>query len=208
MISPNVNIDFPREIDKRRKLTADFYRRDAALVARELLGKIFIRKIDGFFFTGRIVETEAYKGKLDEASHSFIGKTERNKIMFEAGGLLYVYFIYGAHYCANVVTGNKDEGEAALLRGIEPITGIEQMALNRFGKIELSPLKRKNLTNGPGKICKAFSISKNENGCDLTGKEIFIVEDLSYKDFRIGASARIGISRSVSLPWRYFIENK
>lgn len=189
------------------KLSKYFYLQDLHSVALKLLGKIFVRKLNGVTLSGKIVEVEAYCGFTDEASHSYKGKTQRNKIMFEEGGLLYVYFTYGMHYCANVVTGSSDEANAVLIRAIEPINGIDVMILNRYGnKQELNKKEMQNLVNGPAKICEAFSITKNQNGADLSKNEIYILDAPEYPDSMIVKTTRIGIKKSVDLPWRYYIK--
>jgi DNA-3-methyladenine glycosylase len=117
-----------------RKLPRDFYTRDVLRVARELPGKVFVKKRVDTILAGKIVEVEAYSGAADEAAHSFGGVTARNQVMFREGGILYVYFTYGMHYCCNVVTGREGEGNAVLLRAMEPLEGIETMMRNRFGE--------------------------------------------------------------------------
>ena len=109
------------------KLKKDFYNRNVLIVAKELLGKIFVLedKENNQKLSARIVEVEAYDGNIDEAAHTFNGKTTRNEIMFEEGGYLYVYFTYGIHYCANIVAGKAGEGTAILLRAMEPISDLE-----------------------------------------------------------------------------------
>lgn len=189
------------------KLPLEFYTRDVHTVAMELLGKLFVRKIKDKFLIGKIVEVEAYDGRVDEAAHSFNGKTKRNEIMFQGGGKLYVYFTYGMHFCSNVVTGKIDDGTAVLLRAMEPIEGLELMALNRFGKKIISEKEKINLTNGPAKICQAFNITRKENGTLLTEDEIFILYQPEIKRSQIEISKRIGIKKSVDLPWRYFIKD-
>src|SRR4030042_2198940 len=116
------------------KLPLQFYTRNVHKVAKDLLGKILVRKINDKYIAGKIVEVEAYDGRIDEAAHSYYGKTKRNEIMFKGGGNLYVYFTYGMHFCANVVSGKVNEGAAILLRAMEPLEGIEQMTMNRYGK--------------------------------------------------------------------------
>lgn len=189
------------------KLPLEFYTRDVHTVAKELLGKLFVRKIKDNFLVGKIVEVEAYDGRVDEAAHSFNGKTKRNEIMFQGGGRLYVYFTYGMHYCSNVVTGKVDEGTAVLLRAMEPVEGIEFLALNRFGRKNITEKEKINLTNGPAKICQAFKITRKENGILLTDNEIFILNQSEIKRSQIQTSRRIGIKKSVDLPWRYFIKD-
>lgn len=194
-------------LNLQNKPTSNFYSRNVITVAKDLLGKIFVRITDGKILSGRIVETEAYDGSIDEAAHSFNGKTKRNEVMFEQGGLLYVYFTYGVHHCCNVVTGKPGEGCAVLIRGIEPISGINQMAINRFGNPDFTQKELLNLTNGPGKICKAFSIDRNDNGTNLTGDEIFIIDGVKIPKNKIVVSTRIGIKKSADLPWRFYIKD-
>lgn len=189
-----------------KKLQKHFYERYVLDVAVDLLGKIFVRRIGKTILSGRIVETEAYDGKIDEAAHSYIGQTERNSVMFNGTGLLYVYFIYGMHYCANVVTGSSDQGQAVLIRGIEPIDGIENLSDNRFGTLQPNNHQLMNLTNGPAKICQAFGINRDENGIDLTGDSIYILDDKLPSNSEIAKTTRIGIKKSVDLPWRFYIK--
>ena len=190
-----------------QKLPFSFYTRNVHIVAKELLGKIFVRKYSSSFLSGRIVEVEAYDGSVDESAHSFIGKTKRNEVMFNGGGLLYVYFTYGMHFCANVVTGKVNEGCAVLIRAVEPIDGIDLMSQNRFHKISLSEKEKLNLTNGPAKFCQAFAITKEQNGISLLSDEIFIINANKINPSEIVNSKRIGIKKSVDLPWRYFIKD-
>lgn len=189
------------------KLQKKFYSRYVLNVAAGLLGKIFVRKIGNIILSGRIVETEAYDGEIDAAAHSYTGKTERNAVMFNGTGLLYVYFIYGMHYCANVVTGSRDQGQAVLIRGIEPVDGIEDLSINRFGTAQPNNIQLMNLTNGPAKICKAFGITKDENGIDLTENSIYILDAKLPPNSDIIKTTRIGIKKSVDLPWRFYIKN-
>ncbi|MFZ0454891.1 MAG: DNA-3-methyladenine glycosylase [Ignavibacteriaceae bacterium] len=193
--------------DSQKKLPRKFYTRDLLTVAKELLGKILVKKENGLILSGIIVEVEAYDGEVDEAAHTFTGKTKRNEIMFGEGGFFYVYFTYGAHFCCNVVTGIEGKGTAVLIRAVEPLEGEEIMIKNRLGRELKSEKERFNLTSGPGKVCQAFSISKEHYGIDLTGNEIFILNNKKLKKDEIGVSQRIGIKKSVNLPWRFFIKN-
>jgi DNA-3-methyladenine glycosylase len=127
--------------------------------------------------------------------------------MFDGGGKLYVYFTYGMHYCANVVTGRKNEGSAILIRALEPLRGIEVMAQNRYGKKEISKREFVSLCNGPAKICDAFNIERSENGLSLNDSNIFILDAKRINTKLIGSSRRIGIKKSVNLQWRYFLKN-
>lgn len=196
-----------KDYSPARKLKKSFYRRELLDVARDLLGKILV-KVDGKnILSGKIVEVEAYHGDFDEAAHSYNGITKRTKIMFEAGGYLYVYFTYGAHHCCNVVTGKKGQGTAILIRAVEPLTGIECMIKNRFARILKNENEIYNLTSGPGKTCEAFGISRKHSGIDLTGDKIFILEAEKIKGKDIEISKRIGISKSIDLPWRFFIKS-
>jgi DNA-3-methyladenine glycosylase len=174
-------------------------------VAKDLLGKTIVRKIGRTILSGRIVEVEAYRGAKDPASHAYRGKTKRNEVMFGEGGYLYVYFTYGMHFCANVVAGKKDSGEAVLIRAVEPVMGIEMLKRNRG--IDKRAGKLYALTNGPAKLCQAFGIERKENGTDLLGDEIFLTEGESVPKSGTGTSVRIGISRGREKRWRFFIKN-
>jgi len=190
-----------------KKLKKSFYRRGVIVVAKELLGKILVKSQGKEILAGKIVEVEAYHGDIDEAAHSYGGVTKRNEIMFEAGGYLYVYFTYGAHHCCNVVTGKKGQGTAVLIRAVEPVVGLTSMIKNRFGRKLKNDKEIFNLTSGPGKVCQAFNFDRNQSGTNLTGKEIFILDGEKVKRKDIGVSKRIGITRSVDLPWRFFIKD-
>lgn len=190
-----------------KKLPLKFYQRELHKVAKELLGKFLVRKTGKNILAGRIVELEAYDGSTDRASHSYNGITKRNQVMFEGGGKLYVYFTYGMHFCANVVTGGLNEGKAILIRAVEPVEGIEIMKFNRYGKKEIKSEKIQNICNGPAKVCSAFGIKREHNGMDLTGEEIFITGSGRLKEELIKTSERIGIKKSVDLPWRYYISD-
>jgi len=185
-------------------LAASFYQRPVLRVAPDLLGCLLVRRIGTRTLIGRIVEVEAYR-EDDPASHSFQGRTERTEVMFTPGGRMYVYFTYGMHYCANVVTGPDGHGEAALLRAVEPLAGIEEMTRRRFGKKRLGGrMELMNLANGPAKLCQAFGIGRKENGCSLEGPELFITRDSELHRNRVGRSSRIGIRRGTEKRWRFF----
>ena len=187
------------------KLPKSFYQDYVLNVAPKLLGKLIVTKNGGKFLCGMIVEVEAYDGAIDKAAHTYIGKTKRNEIMFQPGGFLYVYFTYGMHYCANVVAGNVNEGQACLIRAVEPVKGIEIMKENRFKTNKQISLI--NLTNGPAKFCSAFGIDRQLNGTDLSGDHIYLTEYQKITDNDILTSRRIGIKKSVELPWRFSIKD-
>jgi len=188
-----------------KPLPCSFYLRPTLQVARDLLGKLIIRKVGNKLLIGKIVEVEAYC-KGDAASHAFRGRTKRNDVMFWEGGHLYVYFTYGMHFCANVVTGNKGIGEAVLIRALEPLTGIEVMTKNRFPNLQSHNHKSLiNLTNGPAKFCRAFGISREENGLNLLNSEITITDGDQIPLKLIKRSSRIGIQQGVEKKWRFFI---
>ena len=185
------------------KLTIDFYKRSFLEVAKDLVGKILVYNAGDTVYKGRIVETEGYGSEIDEASHAYIGKTKRNEVMFQEGGKLYVYFIYGMYNCSNVVTGVEGTGEAVLLRAVEPLEGIGQMKYNLWGNKDTG---RGNeiICNGPGKLCKAFNIKRDMNGESLLGDIIYIHDD-GYEP-EIGCSKRVGIRKSTELQWRFFMQ--
>lgn len=174
-------------------------------MARELLGMHLVRKLGSRELVGMIVEVEAYLGKRDPASHAFRGRTKRNDVMFWRGGHLYVYFTYGMHFCANVVTRNEGIGEAVLIRAVEPMKGIVTMRRNRG-----LPAQERNLrllTSGPARFCEAFGIQREDNGTDLLGKKIYLVQKRRIPGSRVEASNRIGIKVGTKKRWRFFIRN-
>ena len=189
---------------KYKRVTPDFFKGTTEEVAKKLLGKILVRVISGKILFGKIVETEAYLDENDLASHSAVGMTERNKVMFGEAGLAYVYFTYGMHYCFNVVTGEVGKGSAVLIRSLEPIDGIDLM--KKFRQKDDVHI----LTNGPAKLCQALKIDKRLNGVDLkTSNEIFIAEPDKNEKFEVVITKRIGIEKSKDLLLRFYIkENK
>jgi DNA-3-methyladenine glycosylase len=194
------------------KLAREFYARDTITVAKELLGNILVHNIDGILIKGRIVETEAYLGVEDKAAHSYGGRrTNRVEVMYGPAGHAYVYFIYGMYFLLNIVTEREGIPQAVLIRGIEPVEGLNSMATYRFNKpyVELTPYEKKNLTNGPGKLTKAFNIDRKLNGIDLCGSRLY-VEEGEKKDFNIVQTTRIGIDyaeEARDFPYRFYIEN-
>ncbi len=190
-----------------KKLTIQFYKRqDVVLIAEELIGKIIVTCFNGKITTGRVVETEAYIGLTDKASHSFNGKrTARNEHMYAAAGTAYEYICYGMHHLFNVVTNVKDVPDAVLIRAVEPIQGIETM-LKRTGKLKAD----NTLTKGPGNVAKALGISKTYTGISLLGDEIFIADDEVKVDKKmIGVSKRIGVESSGDAalkPYRFYVK--
>lgn len=191
-----------------QKLPIDFYlNKDVIEVGQKLLGKYLFTKIDGILTGGIITETESYKGIEDKACHAYMGKkTNRNEVMFEIGGVAYVYICYGMHSLLNVVTNQKDVPDAVLIRAIEPIFGIKTM-LERRNKLKVERI----LAAGPGSLSKALGISKEFNGKSLNSKNIWIEdrdEKISKKD--IICSKRVGIEYAeeyVNKPWRFRIKN-
>jgi len=191
-----------------RKLPRRFYIRDTSTVAKELLGKTLVRNLGKKTLTATIVETEAYLFD-DPASHSFRGITERTKVMFGEGGFLYVYFTYGMHYCANVVTYKKGIGEAVLIRAVEPIEGLDIMIKNRklkVGRHLLGDDQLHRLTNGPAKLAQAFGLTTKHSGIDLTGDDIYISNEKNIPQSDIVISKRIGISVAKEENLRFYIK--
>ena len=187
--------------DKLSVLPKKFYLRSAVIVAKDLIGKYIFRNTGKEILSGIIVETEAYTGRNDPAAHSYNGKTPRNEVMFDEGGAAYVYFIYGNHFCFNVVTCKKGTPSAVLIRGVEPVNGIDAMKKNR-GTDDLY-----NLTDGPGKFTKAFEINRSINGEDLSGDKIYITEPVLKKEFVILKSKRIGITKNADKLYRFYAKD-
>ncbi|RZK66299.1 MAG: DNA-3-methyladenine glycosylase [Pedobacter sp.] len=182
-----------------------FQNSDVNFLAADLLGKYLITSIGDVVTGGIITETEAYKGVEDKASHAYGGRfTNRTQTMYEDGGLSYVYLCYGIHHLFNVVTGSKGVPHAVLIRGIEPVIGLEHM-LERRKMPSLKP----NLTAGPGALSKAMAIEKNLNAADLQGEQIWIEDrGLHFRNEEIIACPRVGVDYAEDhalLPWRYYI---
>ncbi len=195
---------------KSRLLPRKFYLRDPREVARDLLGKILLRREGKVELAGRIVEVEAYLGVDDPAAHSAAGRTARNEVLFGPAGHAYVYFIYGVHYCVNVSCMPVGDAGCVLLRALEPIAGIEDMAHHR--KMEMSPnpthRELRSLTAGPGRLAQALAITRpRDNGKDFTGRnsDLQIVED-GFQPERIVTGKRVGITKAAEAPLRYLIE--
>ncbi|GAC1429314.1 MAG: DNA-3-methyladenine glycosylase [Chloroflexota bacterium] len=193
-------------------LPRDFYRRHPALVARDLLGMELLFAGPAGLVGGLIVETEAYHGRLDAASHAYRGRTERNAVMFGPPGHAYIYFTYGMHHCLNAVTGEEDEAAAVLIRSLEPSRGrdLMQLARGRGAAADRSP---RDLTNGPGKLCQALGLTREQNGLDLTAPPLAIARASQpsggaaapVPDSTVVVTTRIGITRDVALPWRFYV---
>ncbi|MFI5204019.1 MAG: DNA-3-methyladenine glycosylase [Flavobacteriales bacterium] len=191
------------------KLPLSFYRRDNTLViAKELLGKVLVTSIRNIITSGIITETEAYVGITDKACHAFGGRhTERTKIMYENGGVAYVYLCYGIHHLFNVVTHEKGEPHAILIRAIEPVDGISEI-LKRRKSTSLT----KTITTGPGKVSNALGIKTSHTGQLLTGKNIWIEDqgiEVRKKDILI--TPRIGVDyagKDALLPYRFCLNKK
>jgi DNA-3-methyladenine glycosylase len=177
-------------LSKMKKLPLSFYlREDVVAIAKELLGKVLVTAWNGEKTAGRIVETEAYAGELDRASHASKGRTERTEVMFGPGGRAYVYLCYGVHQMFNIVTATEGEPHAILIRAVEPIEGKDIM-LQRTGK----PAWDATITSGPGRVGKAFGFHTSQCGLDLTSDELYIADDgFVVKEDDIVSSPRIGV---------------
>ncbi|QMU30320.1 DNA-3-methyladenine glycosylase [Adhaeribacter radiodurans] len=189
------------------KLSKSFYTRsDVVQIARDLLGKYIFTNLDGVITGGKIVETEAYSGENDLACHSHSGRrTARTEIMFQEGGVAYVYLIYGIYALFNIITNVAEKADAVLIRAIEPTEGLPEMLLRR-GHPKVSP----KLTSGPGLVTLALGITKKLYGTDLTGNTIWL-EDRSeiIKEDQIIASPRVGVDyagEDALLPWRFRVQ--
>lgn len=190
-----------------KKLSPAFYlQSDVVAVARQLLGKVLVTNIGGEITKGRIVETEAYNGVIDKASHAFGGRrTNRTEIMFSKGGVAYVYLCYGMHHLFNIVTNKKDIPHAVLIRALEPMSGIETM-LERRSKTTLDST----LTKGPGSAAKAMGISTEHSGISLSAAAIAVYDDgFAYSASEVLATPRIGVDyagEDAWLPYRFLVK--
>ena len=190
-------------------LERSFFDRRPEKVARELLGKVLVRRELGRMRAGRIVEAEAYLGSKDAAAHAAAGETARNRVIFGPPGHAYVYFTYGMHFCLNVSCMPPGQAGCVLIRALEPLAGIAAMGLARGlepdGNRSLRDLRL--LTSGPGRLCEAMSITRErDNGKDVTSlmADLWIGDD-GYLPSGIIRTPRIGITKSREMPLRYFI---
>jgi len=198
-----------------RPLHRDFFARDPRRVARDLIGKVLVRRgenpaVKGALLAGRIVEVEAYLGENDPAAHAAAGNTNRTSVLFGPPGHAYVYFIYGNHHCLNVSCQREGKAGCVLLRALEPLVGLEEMAHAR-GMVVRGPRDMPKLTSGPGRLAEAFGITRSrDNGCDLTSSDssLWIGDDGSPRErirIRIGVTPRIGITKAADQPLRYLL---
>jgi len=186
------------------KLTREFYERDTLTVARKLLGKYLVRTTQEGTTIGKIVEVEAYIGPDDAAAHTFRSlRSKRTEVAYGPGGFAYVYMIYGMYYCFNIVTNVAEKPEVVLVRALEPIEGLELMKKRR------NTDKIKNLCSGPGKLCSAMDITKADNGTDLCGDSLFLLDNADIPDDEIAATPRINIDyagEAKDYLWRFIIK--
>lgn len=189
-----------QDVKETKILSRDFYERDPALVAKDLLGKILVRKQDSKILSGKIVETEAYYAKNDPASRAYRGKKRFNELMFMDVAKTFIYMVHG-NWLLNIVAHLKGEVGAVLIRAIEPFQGIETMLKNR--NVE----DTSNLTSGPGKLTKALRVTKELNGMDVTKSysQLMVVEG-ERKSFEFCSSHRIGVKVDLSQKLRFFIK--
>ncbi|MBL8859650.1 MAG: DNA-3-methyladenine glycosylase [Planctomycetes bacterium] len=181
------------------RVPRSFFARAAPLVARDMLGLILAHRTVEGLIAGRIVEVEAYLSSGDEASHSFIGRTQRNAAMFGPPGHAYVYCIYGVHHCFNVVTGPEGSGEAVLVRALEPLVGEALMSARRG--------RERDLCDGPGKLTVAFAIGRECDGCDLSRGPLGLWKPSgAVSPLQVRVGPRIGITKSAELPLRFRAE--
>ncbi len=192
-------------MSRSRPLPLRFYRRPTEPVARELLGRYLVREIDGDRLVLRIVETEAYLGAPDRASHAWGGRrTARNESLYLPGGHVYVYFIYGMHFCLNVVTEGVDLGSAVLIRAGEPVAGEERMLALRG----LSRARPGDVAGGPGRLCKALGINRSDDGARFNRGALRIVSGEPAFPAEIATGPRVGIDYAegaVSWPLRFAV---
>ncbi len=189
------------------RLTIDFFEQDDVVkIAKQLIGKVLITNIKGKIVKARIVETEAYSWK-EKGCHAFGGKqTSRNSVMFQDGGVVYVYLCYGIHHLFNIVTNQKDSAEAVLIRALEPIEGIDIMR-DRRGNLK----NEFQLTSGPGKLTNAMGIDRTLNGKSLLHDEVWVEDDGYFvPPKQIQSGPRIGIDyacEDAKLPWRFWLKH-
>lgn len=184
------------------KIPKSFYEReDVVKIARELLGKYLFTYFGGHLTGGMIVETEAYNGRTDKASHAYNRHTPRTETMYRSGGVAYIYLCYGIHHLFNIVTNKSGLADAVLVRAIQPIVGLDVMK-KRYGS------KVNRLTDGPGKLTKALGIKTLFNGTDLNSNLIYLAKEKREKKTKIAVDKRVGVEyaeEDAMLPWRFYI---
>lgn len=204
------------------RLSRDFYLGDTVKITQALLGKYLVRRLGENTLVCRITEAEAYVGRCDKACHAYGGRrTERTEVMFGPPGHAYIYLIYGMHHCLNLVTEPEGEPSAVLIRGGEPVWEEGEMRRARFGSPgnPMTAYQKKNFLNGPGKLCQALSLTRAENGLDLTGDTLFVCESpldlglpaLAPARERICCGPRIGVDyaeEAREFPWRFWLEKE
>ena len=184
----------------RRVLQVEFYERDPTLVARELLGKILMRRLNSQILCGKIVETEAYYGENDPASKAYKGRKKFNELMFTDVGKTFIYMVHG-NWLLNIATHPKGGVGTVLIRAVEPLQGVEIMMKNR-GVRDVSAL-----TSGPGKLTKALAITKKLNGLDVTKEDSELtVAEANLESFEVGSSHRIGVKFDLPQELRFYIK--
>lgn len=203
------------------RLSREFYNDNTVDIAQKLLGKYLVHRLDsGEVLIGRITETEAYVGRCDKACHAYnYRRTERTNTMFGPPGHAYIYFIYGMHFCLNLVTEPEGEPSAVLIRGVEPVAGTETIRRLRFGNAPITAYRRKNFMNGPGKVCQGMALTKAENGMDLTGDTLFVCDSPADLGFpcpevsreRMCVGPRVGVDyaeEAKDFPWRFWLQEE
>ena len=187
-----------------KKLEREFYNRDTVQVARDLLGKRLVRVWDGTALVCRITETEAYVGRCDKACHAYgYRRTPRTETLFAPPGTAYIYLIYGMYHCLNFVTEPEGEPCAVLIRGLEAVEGEALIARNRFGvsPAEMTAYQKKQFLNGPGKVCRGLMLTRTQNGLDLTGDELYVLDAGEAPDIiPVSGSALITPKRQQNFP--------
>lgn len=195
-----------------KRLEREFFKRNTLEVSRDLLGKYLVHVVDGEELISKIVEVEGYMGPEDKAAHSYgRRRTERNEVMYGEAGYAYVFTIYGMYYCMNIVTEEVDIPRAVLIRALEPVKGMEKMAHFRFSKdySRLTNREKIGLTNGPGKLCIAMNIVRADNGEDLCGNRMYLLEDDVSENIEIVDAKRVNIDYAEEYKdvlWRYYIK--
>ena len=181
-------------------LPREFYLRPTRAVARDLLGCILVSKRGGAITAGRIVETEAYLGPEDPASHAAIRPVAARTLFYGEGGHAYVFRSYGLHHCLNAITGRAGRPGCVLIRALEPVGGTRAMARRRG-----VPADSVLLTNGPGKLAEALGVTLRDNGVDLTRGPLAIGPPDAPREFGVGVGPRVGITRATAMPLRFWI---